>query len=297
MFPEVPQACDNTLAIAERCNVELDLKTGTPRGIGPPDGSTPEDYLTRLCEDGAKKRYGEITDEVRERIDRELERHPVQGLLQLLPDRLGLRATTPARRASRWGPAAAACGDGGRLLPGPVRRGPAPVRAATSSGSWTRHRNEMPDIDIDICQDGRAGGHRLRPPEVRARRPDHHLRDAEGQGRRSATSAACWACRWTEADRLTKLMPEALKMTLDKALETEPELQAGCTSSNDADPQGHRHRPAARGAGPARRRPRGRRGRSPTSRWTNFVPLYKPAGSERRHHPVRRPDGREGAAC
>ena len=54
IFPEAPQACDNTLAIAERCNVELDLKTQHAPRYRPPDGSTPEDYLARLCQEGAK---------------------------------------------------------------------------------------------------------------------------------------------------------------------------------------------------------------------------------------------------
>ena len=54
MFPEVPEACDNTLAIAARCNVEIDLKTRHAPVYRPPDGSTPEDYLRTLCTKGPR---------------------------------------------------------------------------------------------------------------------------------------------------------------------------------------------------------------------------------------------------
>jgi len=73
LFASAPEACDNTLAIAERCNVELDLKTKHAPRFEPEDGSTPEDYLTKLCYEAAVERYGEITDRIKERLDRELE--------------------------------------------------------------------------------------------------------------------------------------------------------------------------------------------------------------------------------
>ena len=72
LFAEAPGACDNTLAIAERCDVEIDLKTRHAPRFEPPAEKTPEDYLTELCYEGAKKRYGEVTDEIKERLDREL---------------------------------------------------------------------------------------------------------------------------------------------------------------------------------------------------------------------------------
>ena len=44
-------------------------------------------------------------------------------------------------------------------------------------------RNEMPDIDIDICQEGRQRGDRIRPQQIRARRADHHVWHTRRQGR------------------------------------------------------------------------------------------------------------------
>ena len=73
MFEGMEEACDNTTAIAERCNVELDLKSRHAPKYKPEDKSTPEDYLTKLVYDGAKRRYGTVTDEITARIERELE--------------------------------------------------------------------------------------------------------------------------------------------------------------------------------------------------------------------------------
>jgi len=58
------EACDNTTAIAERCNVELDLKKRHAPRFEPSDGSTPEEFLTERCYEGAEKRYGEISEKI-----------------------------------------------------------------------------------------------------------------------------------------------------------------------------------------------------------------------------------------
>ena len=72
LFSETNEACDNTLTIAERCNVEIDLKTRHSPRFQPPDNTIAEEYLTNLCYEGAKQRYGEITEEIKNRLDREL---------------------------------------------------------------------------------------------------------------------------------------------------------------------------------------------------------------------------------
>ena len=80
LFAEVPESCDNTLLIAERANVELELGKPSLPEFPVPDrftGDTYEaralDYLRYLTYEGAKERYGETApDEVRERLDYEL---------------------------------------------------------------------------------------------------------------------------------------------------------------------------------------------------------------------------------
>jgi DNA polymerase III subunit alpha len=78
-FAELPEACDTTLLIAER--VDLDLRYGDrapadqryhlPR-FETPGGKPLEDYLRELVETGARERYADVGDEIRDRIEHEL---------------------------------------------------------------------------------------------------------------------------------------------------------------------------------------------------------------------------------
>ena len=73
LFAEVPEALSNTLLIAERCNVDLGFKGYHLPDFSVPEGFTAETYLRHLCEEGARKRYGDraTSPQVRERIDYE----------------------------------------------------------------------------------------------------------------------------------------------------------------------------------------------------------------------------------
>ncbi|MDP6685858.1 MAG: DNA polymerase III subunit alpha, partial [Candidatus Omnitrophota bacterium] len=72
LFKDVPEAIQNTIRIAERCNLELDFsKTYLPHYVVP-KGITRKQYLKDLCEQGLKERYSTITPEIRERLDHEL---------------------------------------------------------------------------------------------------------------------------------------------------------------------------------------------------------------------------------
>jgi DNA polymerase-3 subunit alpha len=73
LFADIPEACDITNQIAERCDVQLSLgKNLLPPFQCPPGLDVPQ-YLYQLCIEGAKNRYGEVlTDEILKRIDYEL---------------------------------------------------------------------------------------------------------------------------------------------------------------------------------------------------------------------------------
>lgn len=73
-FADTPEAIENTVKIAKRCNVEIEFgHTKLPR-FDPPEGYTDCQYLRELCEQGLKEKYGEnITSEHRERMDYELD--------------------------------------------------------------------------------------------------------------------------------------------------------------------------------------------------------------------------------
>jgi DNA polymerase-3 subunit alpha len=74
LFGEVPGALDNTLLIAERCNVDLKPKGYHLPHFEVPQGFEAASYLRHLCEQGLRKRYGDRADapEVRARLEHEL---------------------------------------------------------------------------------------------------------------------------------------------------------------------------------------------------------------------------------
>jgi DNA polymerase III subunit alpha len=73
LFPDHPEASDNTLWIVERANVEIEFgKYALPQFSVPKGFADDATYLTYLVNRGAKKRWGVVTSEVQERIDFEL---------------------------------------------------------------------------------------------------------------------------------------------------------------------------------------------------------------------------------
>jgi DNA polymerase-3 subunit alpha len=74
LFAEVPESLSNSLLIAERCNVSLDVKEYRLPLFEVPSGQTAETYLRTLCEEGLKRRFGERaeSEQVRTRLDYEL---------------------------------------------------------------------------------------------------------------------------------------------------------------------------------------------------------------------------------
>jgi DNA polymerase-3 subunit alpha len=222
LFSDVGQACDNTAWIASRCHVELDLKTQHAPRYKPSDGSTPEQFLTRLVYEGAAKRYGEVTTEVKERIARELEVIESKGFSSYF-----LIVWDFCEHAHQSGIPVGARGSGVGTIVG-YCLGLCDVDPIRYDLLFERfmdpQRAEMPDIDIDICQ--------ARRQEVidYVRQKYGHVAQIITFGTMKAKAVIRDVCRvmavpLDEADRLAKLVPAALDMTLDKALETEPDLK------------------------------------------------------------------------
>ncbi len=275
LFPDLPHAFDNTLAIAERCNVELDLKTRHAPVFKPQDGSSPEDFLTKLCCDNAKKIYGKITDQIKTRLDRELEVIESKGFASYF-----LIVWDFCKYAHDHDIPVGARGSGVGTLVG-YCLGLCDVDPIQYDLLFERFmdpaRNEMPDIDIDICQDSRA--------EVidYVRRKYGHVAQIITFGTMKARAVIRDICRvknvpLSEADRLAKLVPETLGMTLDAAMEQEPELK----NAYDSDPQTHavidickrleglvRHASVHAAGVVVAEEP-----------LTNYIPLYKPAAAD-----------------
>ena len=222
LFPNHEQACDNTLAIAERCNVELDLKTRHAPHFETPDGSRPDEFLTKLCHEGAKQRYSQITDQIKERLDRELEVIESKGFASYF-----LIVWDFCKYAHENNIPIGARGSGVGTVVG-YCLGLCDVDPIRYDLLFERfmdpHRNEMPDIDIDICQ-----VHRTEIIDY-VRRKYGHVAQIITFGTMKARAVIRDICRvlgvpLTEADRLAKLVPFSLDMTLDKALQTEPQIK------------------------------------------------------------------------
>lgn len=71
-LPEFPEALANTFKIAERCNVEIDFGQIYLPHYESPDGYDLDSYLEKLCQEGVKSRYKEVTQDILDRLNYEL---------------------------------------------------------------------------------------------------------------------------------------------------------------------------------------------------------------------------------
>ncbi|MBU1179271.1 DNA polymerase III subunit alpha [Patescibacteria group bacterium] len=72
LFSEFPEAIKNTLAVAERCDINLKLGEWIFPHFEIPQGEVAEDYLKKLSLKGLKEKYQKPTKEINERMDYEL---------------------------------------------------------------------------------------------------------------------------------------------------------------------------------------------------------------------------------
>jgi len=73
VFPYAPEALENTQKIADRCDVEIEFGVLKLPKYDVPEGYTAGEYLNKLCYDGLENRYQSISDELKERLDYELD--------------------------------------------------------------------------------------------------------------------------------------------------------------------------------------------------------------------------------
>ncbi len=230
LFPEHPEVLANTLRIVEMCDLELDFSTRHAPVYTVPDARSDAAYLRDRVYQGAARKYEAITDELRERIEYELEVISSKGFSSyflicwdLMNHARGLGIPCCAR-GSGCSSVVGYCLD--ISTPEPLRYGLYFERFMDPD------RDEMPDIDIDICQDGRQKV----IDYVRSRYG--HVAQIITFGTLKARAAVKDVCRvlgidFERATRLSRLIPAELHMTLAKALSIEPELQRLCRE----DPQ------------------------------------------------------------
>ena len=74
LFKDFPEAIENTIEIADKCNLEIETTRKMPQFDIPPESKAKnlDEYLEELTYQGLHKRYPEITDEIKKRADYEL---------------------------------------------------------------------------------------------------------------------------------------------------------------------------------------------------------------------------------
>lgn len=213
-FSYVPQALENTLKIAEKCNVSIEKKPLLPP-YKPDNGMTPYEFLKDLLEKGLKRRYKEITPEIRQRADYELEVVSKMGFVEYY-----LIVWDFINYAHEHGiPVGPGRGSGaGSIIAYAI--GITQVEPLRYGLIFERFLNpervSMPDFDIDFCMDRRG--------EVIDYVIEKYTKPRVAQivtfGRMKAKNAVKDVCRvlrvpYAEGDKITKLIP--LNATLKNA--------------------------------------------------------------------------------
>ncbi|MBI5559989.1 MAG: DNA polymerase III subunit alpha [Deltaproteobacteria bacterium] len=233
-FKEIPEAIENTIEIAERCNLELKLGEYHLPEFPLPAGETVDSFLDRKAHEGLAKRLeamgaGEDTEGKRwlyyERLKKELnviKKMGFSGYFLIVSDFIEY-----AR---------------GRKIPvGPGRGSAAGSLAAYSLGItnldpiryyllFERFLNpdriSLPDIDIDFCFEGRDDVIRY----VTEKYGPENVTQIITFGQLKARAVIRDVGRaldipYSEVDRIAKLVPEQLDITIEKALKEEPRLK------------------------------------------------------------------------
>lgn len=226
LFEYVPQAIENTEKIAKRCNVDFDFGTRHLPAYAVPDSKDAFEYLRELCQSGLEKRYSPVSDELQKRLDYELGVIKSMGFVDYF--------------LIVWDFIHFAKNNG--VMVGPGRGSAAGSIVAYSLGITTvdpikygliferflnPERVSMPDIDIDFAPNGRQ-------------KIIDYVVEKYGEGQVAqiitfGTMKAKLAIRdvgraldipYAEVDKVAKLVPFDLKMTISKALDISTELHA-----------------------------------------------------------------------
>src|SRR2546426_798402 len=226
VFADIPEACRNTLAVAERCNLTLDFgRFHLPKYVVP-EGHTLETYLQHLAREGLRRRYGPSPGEAIEaRLGHELaviEKMGFAGYFLVVWDFIHYArehgiAVGPGRGSSA-GSLVAYCL--GITNIDPMRYGLLFERFLNPE------RVSMPDMDIDFADDRRD--------EVIRYVADKYGRDRVAHIITFGTLGAKAAIRdvgrvlgmpYGDVDRIAKLVPSfPLNITLDDAYQKSPPL-------------------------------------------------------------------------
>ena len=224
IFAAIPEACDNTMKIAESCNVEFEFgKLHLPK-YPVPDGKKNDEYLRELCEEGMQRKYGTVTQELSERLDTELATIEQMGFVDYF-----LIVWDYVHYAKEHG-----------IMVGPGRGSAAgsivayalditdtdPIKYGLIFERFLNpERISMPDIDIDFADDRR--GEVI--DYVVSKYGTEHVAQIITFGTLKARAAVRDVGRvlgvsYAETDRIAKSIPNVLGITIERAMKMSPEL-------------------------------------------------------------------------
>jgi DNA polymerase III subunit alpha len=229
LFPDLAEALENTLALAERCAVEIETGQLKLPHFPVPEGETPESYLRRLCETGLVRLYGQVTPALRERLEYEL-----GVIMQMGYSPYFLIVQDFVNFARRSGILTTVRGSAAGSLVlyacGVTDVDPLAYRLPFDR-FLNLERYTMPDIDVDFMD--------TRRDEVIKYVMDKYGADRVAQIITFGTMGARAAIRdvgrvmglpYGDVDRIAKLVPGA-NVTLADALQAEPELREAVETS------------------------------------------------------------------
>ncbi len=223
-FKNFPDAIANTVKIAEKCNFNFEFGHTILPNYNTPNGEDHAEYLKKLCKEGLKKRYDNITDERRKRAEYELSVIIQMGYV----DYYLIVADYVNYAKSKNIPVGPGRGSGaGSLLAYAI--GITEVDPIKYDLLFERFLNpervSMPDFDIDFCNERRD--------EVLRYVEEKYGKDHVSQIITFGTMAARMAIRdvgrvldirFDKVDKIAKLIPSGPNITIDYALETSKEL-------------------------------------------------------------------------
>lgn len=226
-FKDYPEAIANTIAIAERCNVEFKLGESLLPRYKVETGETPDEYLHKLASEGLSGIFSgrEIPQNYRDRLDLELSVIRNMGYASyflIVWDFISYARSKGIPVGPGRGSAA------GSLVSYAV--GITEIDPIQYNLLFERFLNperiSMPDIDVDFCQDRRG--------EVITYVSEKYGKDHVAQIITFGTMAAKAAIRdvgramdmpYAEVDRIAKLVPNTLKIKIEDALKAEPQMK------------------------------------------------------------------------
>ena len=226
-FPNLPEVLENTVEIAEKCNVEFEFgHTILPNYDVPSEFKTHYDYLRKLCDDGIKKRYEDkITKEISDRVEYEISVINKMGYVDyflIVWDFINYAKSQNI-------PVGPGRGSGaGSIVAYAI--GITDIDPIKYNLLFERFLNperiSMPDFDVDFCYERRQ--------EVIDYVGRKYGKDHVSQIITFGTMAAKMVIRdvarvldmpYSDADKLAKMIPNELHITIKKALEQNRELK------------------------------------------------------------------------